>query len=161
MPFTDFPGKISNQNYLKQTAGHSSVATHVEPQKSRKNKLKFKKLYIVLGVVIMSLVLVFFVYGYFNTRNQLMSIKNSSSSKSPGETQQLIDKVGKLVELPAGETPTLATVNNAAQLKKQQFFAMAKDGDKLLIYSKSGLGVLYRPSTNKVIAYSPINLSNK
>jgi uncharacterized protein HemX len=95
-------------------------------------------------------------YGYVNTRNQLE--KQKSSNPAQTETQQLTSKVGALVDLPTGETPTIATVNNASKLQSQAFFANAKNGDKVLIYSKSGKAVLYRPSTNKVIEYSKVNL---
>jgi hypothetical protein len=119
----------------------------------------FKKPVGMLTVLVVSAILLFFVYGYFSTRNQLMHLKSANSSSKSDETQQLINKVGNLVQLPAGDSPTIATVSNASRLKNQQFFSMAKDGDKLLIYSKSGLGVLYRPSTNKIISYSPVNLN--
>jgi hypothetical protein len=75
-------------------------------------------------------------------------------------SQQLIDKVGLLVDLPQNEAPTIATVNNASKLKNQEFFARAADGDKVMIFNKSGLAVLYRPSTNRVIEYSKVNLAN-
>ena len=155
MPFTDSQIKPDQQQHAQQPVEHA------QKKKRIKKRVGVKRVSLILIAVVVTAALGFFVYGYFNTRNELMSIKNSSSSSGASEVQQLIDKVGKLVQLPAGEAPTLATVSNVAQLKNQQFFAMAKDGDKLLIYSKSGLGVLYRPSTNKVISYSPINLSNK
>jgi hypothetical protein len=99
-------------------------------------------------------------YGYIHTKNELTKLKNPSTAGKT-ETQSLIDKVGKLVQLPSGETPTLATVNDATKLKNQAFFASAQNGDKVLIYSKAGKAVLYRPSTNKIIAYSPVNLGNQ
>lgn len=111
----------------------------------------------MIALIIVGL-LVFFVYEYAHTKNQLEKLSNPKTA-TESATQQLVDSVGKLVQLPANETPTIATVNDAAKLKNQAFFANAQDGDKVLIYSKSGRAVLYRPSTNRVIEYSTVNLS--
>jgi len=114
----------------------------------------------IAGGLILIAVVIWLAYGYVTTKNQLEQAKNSPSTAGQTQTQQLISKVGQLVDLPPGETPTIATVNDASKLKSQAFFANAKDGDKVLIYSKAGKGVLYRPSTDKVIEYSAVNLGS-
>ena len=75
-------------------------------------------------------------------------------------TAQLVDDVSQLTNLPAGETPTVATVSDASKLKNQAFFANAQNGDKVLIYTQAKRAILYRPSTNKVIEIAPINLGS-
>lgn len=110
-----------------------------------------------LAVLILAAFIAWLVHGYITTRNQLEQAKSPSAGQ--GQAQQLVGKVGRLVDLPQGETPTIATVNDASKLKSQAFFAGAKDGDKVLIYSKAGKAVLYRPSTDKIIEYSTVNLS--
>jgi uncharacterized protein YneF (UPF0154 family) len=157
MQFSDFTTKISYQHQPPQPA-QDGVNQHAPQKKKRGRGSVFKKPLGIFIVLVICAVLAFFAYGYYSTRNQLMHLKSANSSSKSNDTQQLINKVGSLVQLPADESPTIATVSNASRLKNQQFFSMAKDGDKLLIYSKSGLGVLYRPSTNKIIAYSPVNL---
>lgn len=130
------------------------------PRAHRKPSLKLSNkrfLRPLIALIIVGL-LVFFVYEYAHTKNQLEKLSNPKTA-TESATQQLVDSVGKLVQLPANETPTIATVNDAAKLKNQAFFANAQDGDKVLIYSKSGRAVLYRPSTNRVIEYSTVNLS--
>jgi hypothetical protein len=159
--FSDFTNKISYQPQAPQPPVHTGNDGPKPQKKKRGRGSKLKKTGSVLTGIIVCAALVFFVYNYYSTRNQLMHLKTANSSSGTNETQQLISKVGNLVQLPADESPTIATVSNASRLKNQQFFALAKDGDKLLIFSKSGLGVLYRPSTNKIISYSPINLNNK
>jgi hypothetical protein len=76
------------------------------------------------------------------------------------ERDKLVSQVSKLTDLPQGETPTIATVTDAAKLKNQDFFVNAENGDKLLIYTKAKKAYLYRPSTNKVINIAPINLGS-
>lgn len=70
----------------------------------------------------------------------------------PGvEVDDLVIKISKLVELPQGEKPALATVDDREKLQGQSFFAKAQNGDKVLIYAQAQRAVLYRPSINKVI----------
>ena len=74
------------------------------------------------------------------------------------ETQKLIEQVGKLVVLPEGEQPTIATVNDPELLKNQPFFAGAKKGDKVLIYTNAKKAILYDPVNNKIIEIAPVNI---
>lgn len=73
------------------------------------------------------------------------------------EMQDTITAVGKLMVLPAGETPTMATVSDPAKLKDQPFFIHAQKGDKVLIYSASQKAILYSPSLNKIVEVAPVN----
>ncbi len=73
------------------------------------------------------------------------------------EAQTLVAAVSKLVVLPSDETPTIATVKDKESLKSQPFFIEAEVGDKVLIYQKAGKAILYRPSTNRVIAIAPFS----
>jgi hypothetical protein len=70
------------------------------------------------------------------------------------ETKELTDRIGRFMELPAGEQPTLATVTDQEKLKGQNFFAHAQNGDKLLVYTKAKKAILFRPSIGKVIEVS-------
>jgi hypothetical protein len=77
------------------------------------------------------------------------------------QTEALIAKVGALMSLPSGETPTVASVSNAAAAKQQSaFFDNAEDGDKVLLYTKAAEAILYRPSTNKIILVAPLTFNN-
>lgn len=66
-----------------------------------------------------------------------------------------VAQAGKLIELPQGETPTIATVNDITKLKGQDFFQNAANGDKILIYVKAQVAILYRPNINKIIKEAP------
>jgi uncharacterized protein HemX len=141
----------------------AATTAHDEPvneKPRRKKRLKKPSSGVWKRAVIVLLVLSVggLVYGYLHTKNQLDQLK-APASAGQTETQQLQNKVGKLAALPVGETPTIATVNDASKLKTQAFFANAKNGDKVLIFSKSGKAILYRPSTNQIVEYSTVNLS--
>ncbi len=66
--------------------------------------------------------------------------------KPSDETRLLIEKIGRLIVLPTDEEPTIATVEDPKKLKAQAFVANAKQGDKVLIYSKSRQAILYSPT---------------
>jgi hypothetical protein len=70
------------------------------------------------------------------------------------ETKVLTDRIGKFMELPVDEQPTLATVTDQEKLKGQDFFTHAQNGDKLLVYPKARKAILYRPSTKKIVEVS-------
>ena len=89
---------------------------------------------------------------------QLEDASKQTQTSGGTETEQIINQVSKSVQLPNGEVPTIATVDNASKLKDQVFFKDAQNGDKVLYYAKSGQAVLYRPSTNKVILFAYVNL---
>jgi hypothetical protein len=95
---------------------------------------------------------VYFYMQYQNSQHQLKSVSVGQ------ETAQLVEKVGKLMELPAGESPTVATVADVSKLKGQPFFANAKNGFKVLIYAQAKKAILYDPFANKIIEVAPVNL---
>lgn len=74
------------------------------------------------------------------------------------ELKQVIDKVGKLMQLPVG-TPTLATVTDETKLADQSFFKNAENGDKVLIFPDKA--ILFRPSANKIIEVAQVNLNEQ
>lgn len=74
------------------------------------------------------------------------------------QAQAILSKVGQLIQLPQGETPTMASISDAATVKKgQPFLTDAENGDVLIVYSNAAEAILYRPSTNKLIAVGPVN----
>ena len=70
--------------------------------------------------------------------------------------QQTVEKISSLILLPQGEEPTVATVADKTKLDSQPFFKDALNGDKVLIYAKAGVAILYRPSLNKIVTVAPV-----
>jgi hypothetical protein len=75
------------------------------------------------------------------------------------EAKELVQKLGKLIELPE-EEPTVATVTNAEQIKSQPFFAKAKNGDRVILYTNGRMAILYDDKANKIVNVGVINVSN-
>lgn len=84
---------------------------------------------------------------------------NNTPKDTQKELQDTIKIIGKLMVLPTDETPTLATVNDPEKLKNQAFFANAKVGDKVLIYTNAKKAILYNPAQNKIVEVSPLNIN--
>ena len=73
------------------------------------------------------------------------------------QASEILARVGKLIQLP-NEQPTMATINDAASAKKAQpFLTGTENGDVLIVFPNAAEALLYRPSTNKLIAVGPVN----
>ena len=103
--------------------------------------------------------------GYFYTQYQDARREADLAKNIPTagdkELESIVEKVGKLVILPDGETPTLATVTDKERLSNQPFYKNAQNGDKVLIYTKAKKAFLYRPSINKIIEIAPVTVDPK
>ncbi len=116
------------------------------------NQKNFSRIVFFLALISIAAATYFFIR--FN------QLKNNPSVLAQSETETLVARVSKLVALPQNEVPTVATVSEPELLKNQPFFANAKKGDKVLIYTKSQKAILYDPAENKIIEIASINLGN-
>jgi hypothetical protein len=87
------------------------------------------------------------------------NVSAATQTQTPVEMHNATDVVahiGKLILLPDGEQPTVATVSNLDPLKGQSFFAHARVGDVVLMYAKAKKAFLYDPKADQVIEVAPI-----
>lgn len=126
---------------------------------ANKSRKLFTKSFILTFVLVFLLVLALLTsyYFYIKYQSSKQSLSNPQASVEE-EIDTLKKKIGALIELPKNEEPIPATVSDITKLKDQVFFTNAKNGDKVLIYSKAKLAVLYRPTTNKIINVAPVNI---
>lgn len=98
--------------------------------------------------------------GYFF--KEYKDLKSSSPEKlQQAQTDQYIAEVGKLYALPTDEKPTIGTVQNKDELKKQYpFFDKGENGDVTLLYPKAKLAILYRPASKQLINVAPLNVED-
>ena len=114
-------------------------------------------------IIVILLVITVVAGALFFLHSRSEASKNLSETNQPSaqdEVKKLAQEVGKLIDLPEGEVPTIATVTDINKLKDQTFFQKAKNGDKVLIYSKARKAILYDPVAKKVIDVAPINLGS-
>ena len=113
---------------------------------------------LVVGVSVILIIIIgaisIYTYTYFQKDATL------SSAATDQQVKEILEKIGKLVVLPTGETPTIATVTDIEKLAGQPFFKNAQNGDKVVIIGSTKEAILYRPSINKIITMAPINSSD-
>lgn len=87
----------------------------------------------------------------------------SNSTRTPDvvaeeETAKAVQKIGRLIALPEGESPTLATVTDPEQLKDQPFFAKAQPGFQVLLYPLAQKAFLYDPGKDIIVEVATLSL---
>lgn len=98
-------------------------------------------------------------YFYTEYSKAQMQLKNPTKAAQM-ELEETIKKVSKHILLP-NEAPTMATVSDVSKLNGQAFFANAKNGDKVLIFSQAKKAVLYRPDQDILVEVSALEVAEK
>lgn len=120
-----------------------------------------KKIIIIVVCILGVSVLGFMVYQYTLLRAEVSKLRSSPQAvqeATKAENAKLIELVRTLINVPADETPTIATVTDSEKLKNNAFFINAKNGDKVLIYSTTKKAIIFRPGENKIIEVGPISI---
>ena len=97
----------------------------------------------ILIILIVALVLVggFFAHKYWQ----------ATHNDPQRQTKALLDHVHTIADVPASETPTVATITDTSKLSNETLRSRSQNGDKLLIYTQAKRLILYRPSSKKII----------
>ncbi|MBI4035205.1 MAG: hypothetical protein HY381_02305 [Candidatus Chisholmbacteria bacterium] len=104
----------------------------------------------------------YFYNQYQQTQRELQEARAAATSgQNQAVVQETVTKVGELMELPADETPTVATIRDTEQLKDHPFLAKGQKDDRLLIYTGAKVVVMYRPSTNKIVAVGTVTIQQQ
>jgi len=84
------------------------------------------------------------------------ALQNGQNTENP---QALLDKISRLILLPQNERPSIATINNVAQLQKNwPFYENARNGDVLLIYFQAKKAYIYDPEKNMIINMGSVDV---
>jgi hypothetical protein len=138
---------------MKKPAAKISSPVKAEVPVQLKKSRKIAPIFFLTTLLVAAGVL---AYYYFTQINADLFKKPPLSEAD--ETRQTITAVSKLMLLPTGETPTVATVGDVTKLSTQAFFANSINGDKVLIYNTAKKAILWRPSTNMIIEVAPITV---
>ncbi|MFA6131442.1 MAG: hypothetical protein WC702_00010 [Patescibacteria group bacterium] len=112
----------------------------------------------VVTISFFVIILVLSVVGNVYLFQRLSTAEANPQQEAVQEVADLVETVGKLIVLPADETPTVATVSDIEKLKDQEFFKNAQVGDKVLLYTKAKRAILYSPTSGKIVEVAPINI---
>lgn len=143
-------------NFVNTMPENENFGTSNNAPFQKKKKSGFIKIVIMLFVILL-IVASGIIYYY---QRQLVELKQNPQKISQEEVLDIVERVNKIMVLPEGEQPTLATVADLAKLKDQPFFAKAQVGDKVLLYTQSRKAILYSPTTNKIVEVAPINIGD-
>lgn len=124
------------------------------PQSSPLKLILFKFAPYVLGILAIAGVTAYGVKQY----PQVLGL-SKGSAQVQAEVDALAAEVGKLIDLPQDEKPTVATVTDIEKVKEQPFFKNAKNGDKVLIYTNAKKAILYRPEEKRIIEVGAVNIN--
>ena len=127
----------------------------MDNERKRSNK---KPVFKLVVMIIGALFVIFCIAGMIFFYNEYQELKNDPTVAAKQETAILVEDVNKLMILPTGEDPTVATVTDKDKLSSQAFFKDAQNGDKLLAYTIAQKAILYRPSVKKIINIAPFSL---
>lgn len=93
------------------------------------------------------------IYYYYQYRSVVIRANDPKA-----EAKEVLAKIGKLIELPEEEDPTVATVQDAEKLKSQSFFAKAQNGYRVILYTNARMAILFDEANNKIINVGSINV---
>jgi len=123
--------------------------------------MNFKKILAFKNHILIALLIllalspsVFFFIKYRESEQKLKTLNSPLDQNT-----KIIAEVGKLIKLPEGETPTVATVTDREKLSGQPFFQNAKNGDVVIIYSNAKKAILYDPQAHKIIDVAPLSVT--
>ncbi|CAN5352118.1 hypothetical protein BH10PAT1_BH10PAT1_1200 [soil metagenome] len=133
----------------------------MEDQEPKTRSKGMPKLLVPVVLVIVALIIGAGVSSLVIKKKPEVLGLSAGSAQVQAEVNSLIAQVGKLIALPSGETPTVATITDISKLKDQVFFKNAKNGDKVLIYTNSKEAILFRPSENRIIQVGAVNIQGQ
>ena len=96
-----------------------------------------------------------FLYSEYSKKD--IELKNLKSNPQDKNTK-IMEDIGRLIKLPEGESPTIATVTDREKLSNQAFFTKAKNGDIVVIYGIAKKAILYDPVSKKIIDVAPLTI---
>lgn len=119
------------------------------PKSSKKTML------IVVALLIVALAGTLYLFLQYQQLTKDPNVVNQQ------KIQAVVDKAGKLIDLPQGEVPSLATITDIEQLKNQPFFANAEVGDQVLLYTNAQKAYLYSPTKNVIVEVASLNIGRQ
>lgn len=142
--------------------GRPPKAASAPPEVSKVKMAKFQRMfkykYRILTAITILLIAALPSAYFYNKYQDSKAASEDSAQVEKEEAMKLVTEVREHALLPTDEEPTVATVSDISKLQGQAFFLDAANGDKVLVYSNAKKVVLYRPSIQRVINMTPLNL---
>lgn len=104
--------------------------------------------------VLLAFALVFTIFFYNKVRNS----QGGQNTVDQKKITELVTKVNKIIDLPQGESPSVAIISDLAPLAGNPFFSKAKVGDEVLLYPSARKVYLYNPDQNIIVEVAYLNI---
>jgi hypothetical protein len=99
----------------------------------------------------------YFGYAQWQQFNSPDSVYKREAEVYKTTYEEMMDVAKKQTKIPSNEVPVLATVTDPAALDKSDFYKNAQKGDKIVMFKKNKIVLLYRPSKKQVLARAQLN----
>jgi hypothetical protein len=139
------------------TSKKSSQTAETQQVDAVARKRNMKQLLPLIAIVMAVALIGLLTWKYLETRHELNKVTSTADKTAQEQNASLVEEVSKVMVLPTGETPTIADISDVEQLKERPFFANAQNDDKVLLYAKSSLAIIYRPGTKQVVNVASID----
>jgi hypothetical protein len=127
--------------------------------RDNQNKKINRKVFASILAVIIIVVVIFLILWQTGL---LATLKIAyQMQKTQADDAQVLAQLGKIIDLPQDAKPMMAVVNDAEALKKDQpgFFAKAKNGDRVIVYSD--MAILFDAKANKIMHIGPVDFGQQ
>ena len=137
---------------LKEEENGVSLKTNANTRK----KGRLKPLIVFLVFVVLIGVCAWLFIGYNNAQKQVDYLSGLTvEDVNKKATDELLEKVGKLILLPEDEQMTISTIQDIERLvEAEPFFEKAQNGDKVIIYNDRA--IIYNPTKNILVNVGPV-----
>jgi hypothetical protein len=131
-----------------------------------KGKIDLWKMRKPFKVLLAILIIIIIALGVYSALDQLgyvkamkMALQYQKQTALNKEDKAILNKLKKMIVLPEDVTPTMALISDVDALKKQQpgFFANAKNGDRLIIYSDQA--IIFDAKAGKIVKVGAVQFT--
>ncbi len=123
----------------------------------QKSKRKVSLIVAILLVFFVLVLLYFFLIKKLGTTLPVIDNRPVMTNTLSEEEKNIVEKASQLVNMPKDEEATVATIVDKTKNQKLDFLKDAENGDKIIIFPKSGKQFLYREETNTIISTATLN----
>lgn len=116
-----------------------------------------------LFIVVLLGAAIVFVWSWLNYRHAEKELAIQQTNLSPQaqviqkETGDLAERLGRHMVLPTDEKPVVVSIVDAKVLAESNpFYKNAQNGDKVFVYVKSKLAIIYNPTADKIVNVGPL-----
>ena len=155
-PVRHNPAQTPQHNSAHKVA-QTNTSTTNNSSKSKGNTRQ-KVLLVILIVALVALIAgVGYLYKkYRDTQAMVYKLSTAQGQQELNKTQieAILSEMRKLIVVPTGEDPAIATIVDIEQLKSSPFYKDAQNGDRVVLFNNAKKAYIYRPDSKIIVNYA-------